>query len=223
MSEKNEITFNLVKSILFGLALPIAFCWLFFDPKNINPIIDEYRLIAEDRITTIGIITKAKSFEDYVESNEGRTIQRVSGYEFSYTFSSNKDKKIISESFTYEELPNNKQISQIPFQVNIEYLEEDPKINRIVGLNTNNKSLWDVLRKMLFLPLMLFIFCCYFAFKIIERGVNKYRIEIKELYPMKNQENRPEKQVVATKEQRLKALLKIAESQRAKKNKGKTS
>lgn len=178
MSEKNVNILILAKSILSGLAILIVFFWLtIWDSKFLNPIEKDFRLIVQKKIITNGMITKAKWFEDVVESYNDRYVN-VDGYEYSYTFSSNKGESITTESGTYGELPNDKQFSQIPFQVNIEYLEENPKINRIIGLPENNKSLWDMLRNTLLLPLIFFIICCYFAFKIIESGVIKYKKEI---------------------------------------------
>ena len=173
MSEKKEILFNLLKSILFGLLFPNVFCWFFI----CDPIEKDFRLIVQKKIVTNGIVTKAKFFEDVVESYDEEYLN-VDGYEFSYTFFSNKGESFTNESFTNGELPNDQQISQIPFQVNIEYLEENPKINRIVGLLENNESLLDILRYELVMPLLLFIFCCNIAFKIIERGVIKYKKEM---------------------------------------------
>jgi hypothetical protein len=173
MSEKKEILFNLLKSILFGLLFPTVFCWFFIW----DPIEKDFRLIVQKKIVTNGIITKAKFFEDVVGTYDEEYVN-VDGYEFSYTFFSNKGESFTNESFTNGELPNDQQISQIPFQVNIEYLEENPKINRIVGLLENNESLLDILRHELVMPLLLFIFCCYIAFKIIKRGAIKYKKEM---------------------------------------------
>lgn len=59
----------------------------------------------------------------------------------------------------------------------------DPKfLNPILeeySLISNYKDLWDLFRIKILFPLIYFIMCCYFAFKIIERGLIKYRIEIK--------------------------------------------
>lgn len=178
MSKKTEITFDLIKSILFGLVFPAFFCWLTIcDPKFLNPIERDFRLILQKKIVTNGMITKAEGFEEFVEVSDTKS-EYVDGFEYSYEFFSLDGKKITSDGFTYLELPNNKEISQIPFQVNIEYLEENPEINRIAGLRENNQNLWDMLRKTLLLPLLLFIFCGYFTFKIIQRGLLKYKKEI---------------------------------------------
>ena len=93
MLEKNVIIFNLVKSILFGLIFPAVFCWLtIWDPKFLNPIEKDFRLIFQKKIVTSGIITEAKWFEDAVESYNDKYVH-VDGYEYSYTFSSNDGKK----------------------------------------------------------------------------------------------------------------------------------
>ena len=81
MSEKKEILFNLLKSILFGLLFPTVFCWFFIW----DPIEKDFRLIVQKKIVTNGIITKAKFFEDVVESYDEEYLN-VDGYEFSYTF-----------------------------------------------------------------------------------------------------------------------------------------
>lgn len=233
MSEKTEITFNLFKSILFGLLFPAVFCWLtIWDPLFLNPIKKDLRLIFQKKIVTNGIITDAKWFEDAVESYGDKYVH-VDGYEYSYAFNSNKGEKFTSESSTYQELPNNKQISEIPFQVKIEYLEDNPKVNRIAGLPSNNESLWDMLRNTLILPLLFFTMCCYFSFLFIKPALVKYRIESKknkerlkmaEIEDFNNQtyfnEGKQEsknRQPKATPEQRKIALQKILIYQREQK------
>lgn len=176
MTEKAEIIFNLFKSILFGLLPIVGFCLLtIWDPLFLNPIEKELRLVFQQKIATKGTITKAKWFEEFVEVSDYKG-EYVNGFEYSYSFSSADGKKITSEGFTFQELPNNKQISQIPFQVNIEYVAENPKISRIV-LPYNNESFWDVFNNMLTLPLIFFIICSYFSFIFIKPAVIKYRID----------------------------------------------
>ena len=178
-SEKVEIIFKLFKSILFGLLPIVVFCWLtIWDPLFLNPIEKDLRFIFQKKNETKGIITKAEYFEEFVEvsDHEGGYVD---GYEYSYTFFALGGKKITSEGFTFQELPNKKQISQIPSQVNVEYLNENPRINRIVGLPENNESLLDVLSNMLVLPILFFAICCYISFKLIKPAVLEYRIETK--------------------------------------------
>jgi hypothetical protein len=178
MTEKVEIIFKLFKAILSGLLIMGIFCWVtILDPFFMNPIEKDLRLIFQKKIVTKGVITKAKWLEDFVEVSDTE-FKYVDGYEYSYTFASNKGENITTESFTYGELPNYKKISQIPFQVSIEYLAENPKINRII-LPYNNESFWDVFNNMLILPLMMFVLCCYFSFLFIKPAIVKYRIETK--------------------------------------------
>lgn len=49
------------------------------------------------------------------------------------------------------------------------------------SLISNYKDLWDLFRIKILFPLIYLIMCCYFAFKIIERGLIKYRIEMKQI------------------------------------------
>ena len=128
MSKKNEITFNLVISILHGLFYPIFYVWFFIvDPKFLNPILEEYSLIS------------------------------------------------------------------------------------------NYKDLWDLFRIKILFPLIYFIMCCYFAFKIIERGLIKYRIEINQTYLNGGkQENKPttednQKPMTRAEINKIKAFKKIME------------
>ena len=181
MSEKNKIIYKLFKSILIGLLFPTIFFYLFLEVNNFNPIKKEFLLITESKIRTTGLIIKAKHQENYIEMEGLRNQYEVLvlGYIYYYTFISNKGEKIITEDFIYGELPNNKNISQIPFQVNIEYLEENPKINRIAGLDSNNESLLDLLENELMLPLIFFIGSCCFTFLFVKGGIKEYIIEIK--------------------------------------------
>ena len=229
MTKKKEITFNLFKSILFGLLFPAVFCWLtIWDPLFLNPIKKDVRLIFQKKNETKGMITEAHWFEDAADSYNDKYVH-VDGYEYSYTFSSNDGKKNTVEGFTFQELPNNKHISQIPFQVNIEYLEDDPKTNRIVGLAGNNESLWDMFRNTLMLPLLFFVICCYISFRFIKPAIVKYRIETKsnkerlklaEIEDLINETflhdryKETNQQLKATPEQRKAALKKILSYQR---------
>ncbi|MWB96387.1 hypothetical protein GON26_18645 [Flavobacterium sp. GA093] len=178
MTEKQLTNFNLGKSVLLGLIFPIIFLFFFLEKTNLNPILDKCRLLTGERIIASGIIIKAKYFEDFIESNEHTKTTEVSGYEYDYVFISKKGEKIITKNYSYGQLPNNKLISEIPYKVKVEYLAESPKNNRIVDLYYN-ESFVDFLKKELFIPLLIFLFCSYAAFKIIERGVNKYNFETK--------------------------------------------
>jgi hypothetical protein len=173
------ITFNVVKSILYGLAFPMIYFWLtIFDPKFINPIIDEYRLISQEKITTTGLITNAVWFEDDVEISDSKS-QHITGYEYDYTFSSNKGEIISGTKVSFKNLPFNIKNSQLPFNIKIEYLENEPKLNKIQGLSTNYENLWDLFRRKLFIHSLLLTFCCYFAYRIIKNGITESRLTIK--------------------------------------------
>ena len=175
---KNQIRFNLIKSVLLGLIFPTVFLWLFFiDKNNIKPMVNEYRLITWKTTTTNGFITKGKAFEGFAETDDNRETY-VSGYEFNYIFYSNKGDEINSETSCYGELPGDKKLSQIPYQVSIEYLEEEPTVNHIIGLRSNNESLWDLFRRKLFFPLLIFTGCCYIALLIIKKAICKFKIEM---------------------------------------------
>jgi len=85
-------------------------------------------LISQEKIITTGLITKAIWFEDDVEISDYKSTH-VTGYEYNYTFSSNNGEIVSGVNFTYGELPFNKLISEIPYEINIEYLKDQPKIN----------------------------------------------------------------------------------------------
>lgn len=148
---------------------------VFLERNNIDPLVSRYQLITGEKVKTVGVIIKAKYFEDFIESNESTKITKVSGYEYDYIFTSKKGKKVKGSS--YGVLPNNKVISQIPYNVSVEYLVKNPKINRIAGLISDN--LFEFFKQELFIPLLIFIFCCYAALKVIERGIKKYKNDLK--------------------------------------------
>lgn len=180
MTAKQWVRYDLVKSILLALLLPgFTFWFLVLDPNFINPLKKNIEFVRQKKLQTNGIITNAEKEEDYLEHYDSRVITKIHGYAYDYTFYTNKGKKINSKVFEYGDLPDNKEINEIPFNVKIQYLENDPKNNKIVGVPYRNMTLWDIFRTELLFPFILILLFSFIAFKMIEKAIFKYKQDCK--------------------------------------------
>ena len=165
--------FDLLINIVGGVSLLVFYFWIISDGA-IQEVIDDYLIITQEKTVTKGLIIKAEEFEDIIETNEGRTVEVVNGYYYIYTFSTLNNKKIEVQGGNYGELPLKKTINDIPYEIEIEYLNEKPEINRIKGQWSNNTSLWSWFRRMILFKIVVLIVCLFISYEVIKRGIEKF-------------------------------------------------
>jgi hypothetical protein len=163
---------SLIKSIMIGVAIPTIpiFIWLV---SSFSPI-NDYLLITNST-TTNGTITKAEEFIDVAENNDGRTSEHYYYYVFDYSFNLPNGIKIESSGQEYGTLPDYlSDLSNNPYQVEVEYLSDNPKVNRIKGLDSNDTTILQWIRHKVVFGATIILFLCYWGFTIIKGGFKKY-------------------------------------------------
>jgi hypothetical protein len=166
--------FNLMKSIFYGIAIiAVYFCLL--GVRGMKEVRDEYLILTKEKIVTKGQITHAEEFEEEIERNQGRNTEIVNGYTYKYEFLTLEGKKLENLSGNYGELPLNKNLNDIPYVVEIEYIKENPKINRIIGILDNNTDIFDWFRRNVLEKLLLLLLFLFFSSYIIKAGIADYR------------------------------------------------
>ena len=121
-------------SLLAGIAIPSVYLWLWytFYPNTIN----EYLLITHKTVVANGFIVKAEQIEDYVETNNDRTIEKTINFTFEYNFTLPTGKTITSFGSEVGPLPDHLvNVETTPYPVEVEYLPNDPTINRVFSIN----------------------------------------------------------------------------------------
>jgi hypothetical protein len=166
--------FDLMKSIFYGIAIIAAYFWL-ISGEDIKEVRDEYLILTKEKVVTKGQITNAEEFEEEIEINDGRNIKIVNGYTYKYAFLTLQGKKLENNSGNYGELPLDKELNDVPYDVEIEYVIEKPEINRIKEVWSNNTNLFDWFRREVLFYLLGLLFCLFISSVIIKTGITDYR------------------------------------------------
>lgn len=181
MKDGSKLKLSLMKSVLFGLSIPVFCIWLLVDHFSNSNEIADYLLITGEKFIAKGYITNAEEFTGVVESNDGRTLDEYYSYSIEYEFITNNGVKIENKRAQCGELPLEKQLNDIPYEIEIEYLPERPFINRVKGLLSNNETLWEWFRHEILIKLFIFSICLVLTIIIVKNGVMDYRAKIKNL------------------------------------------
>ncbi len=166
---------NLAKSISFALVISLGCIYLIYDSNSLEKISNDYQLITQEKATIKGKIIEAEEFENVIESNDSRTVDIAYGYTYSYQFTLPSGVLIESEGGNYGELPAGKQLNDIPYEVDIEYLPENPQINRIKNLWSNNETLLELFRTEILLKLVVLLVCLYLSFISLKKSIRTYK------------------------------------------------
>lgn len=167
----NKTKLKVFKSILLGISIPlIAFLiWLVSSSSPINDL-----LLITKNTTAKGYIVKAQEETDVVETNDGRTSNLVYFYGYDYNFTLTNGKTINAWGSEPGELPEYLMNLETPYQVEVEYLAENPKVSRIKGMDSNDTSVLQWIRHKMVIQAIVFFFFCYWGYTIIREGVKEY-------------------------------------------------
>lgn len=172
-SEKNKSKFSYFKSIIFALALPIGAFYVWYSLSG-NPF-NEYLLITKSK-TIKGFITKAEEFEDVVETNNGNSVI-VYFYHYEYKFTLPDGNTIPGYGTEDGTLPEYlKKLENKPYPIVVEYLFNDPEINRVKGMIRGNKTVNQWIRNRVVVGIVALLFFSYIGFTIIKESRKKYVI-----------------------------------------------
>ena len=174
---ERRIKVDYIRSIITGLAIPIGclLLWYFFYPSTLN----EFLLLTHNTKVAPGQVTKAEEIEDYVETNNDRKIERTLDFNFEYTFKLPDGKLVTSFGSEVGALPDElANVKDKPFPVEVEYLRDNPETNRVKAAWTGEKSLFQWFRHKFIIGFLIFLFCCWWGFKVLKDGKKNYRMEI---------------------------------------------
>jgi hypothetical protein len=175
LGDEKRIKLSFSKSIFWGIAIPIVGIWMWF--SSYNPI-NEYKLIT-NASTANGSIIKVEQESDVVEYNNDRSAGIVYFYYYEFTFGLPNGKTIQGWGKENGEIPSFlRDVENIPYQVIVEYLSDNPRINRVKGMESVNNTLAAWYRYTILPGIIVLLLCCYFGFKIIMGGLKKYRMEL---------------------------------------------
>jgi hypothetical protein len=157
-------------SILLGIGILAFYLWVIIGP-DIKVITDEYKLITGKKALVAGKIVEAEKIEEEVEKDAKGQIEMVQGYSYKYTFRTINNKEISAHGWNYGELPLDKSLDDIPYDIKVEYLVDNPSIYRINGLWSDNTSLFAWFRRLVLFRLLGFLFFIFIVYTIIRRAV----------------------------------------------------
>jgi hypothetical protein len=179
ISEKKRIQVKLVRSISIGLAIPVLGLWMWFSSYN-NPF-NEFKLITNSR-TAVGYINKAGQTSDIVEYNNDRSSKEVYSYNYEFSFHDSNGRAFIGFGTENGFIPEYLDDLDIrPYQVVVEYLPDDPKVNRVRGMPSSRKTIYEWLRFPIFIGVLVFLICIIIAIPIIKGGIKDYQNDLIDL------------------------------------------
>jgi hypothetical protein len=167
---------KLTVSILTSLGILALCLWLLLG-SDLQSIKDEYRLIVGDKAKVTGRIIKAEEFQDYAKELERGITREVSGYLYTFAFQPRGHDVIEVDGWNYGELPLDKGLGDIPYEVQVEYLVDDPALCRIIGLWSNHLSVGEWFKHHILFKLLGLLFCIYICYRLVQSGIVQYRLE----------------------------------------------
>jgi len=183
ISEKKRIQVNLIRSVSIGLAIPIVGVWLWYSSYN-NPF-NELKLIINSK-AAVGYINKAEQTSDIVEYNNDRSSKEVYSYYYEFSFYDTNGRAFTGfgteNGFIPEYLED---LNSRPYQVIVEYLPDDPGVNRVRGMPSSRKTIYEWLRYPILIGVIVFSVCISIAIPIIKGGFKDYQIDLIRLKRLK--------------------------------------
>ncbi|MEI8203823.1 MAG: DUF6804 family protein [Bacteroidota bacterium] len=178
LSHKSKNIFILIKNCFWGVLAIIAAIWFVTYIEKVN-LYNEYLLVTEG-VTTKGYIINAKEYEEEVEIPEahGGGTTSITNIFYNYVFTTQSGKTINDGSSELEGIQEFKGTA-IPIQV--EYLIENPKINRVKDANGQCKTITEFLWRRIGLGILMLIMFSSFGFYLIIKAIKDYLIENKKI------------------------------------------
>ena len=175
MNSKRNISIDLIKGCIIGLLIIVAAFWFMSYMMEINPY-HEFLLITKSE-TANGFITHSEEIEDVVEQ-EGRSSRQVFDVYYDYTFTTKKEEIIKGHSSDRStESGYLSEANEKPIPIEVEYLPNKPKINRIKGMTGQATTIADFFLRRVGLGLLLLLLFCSVGFIFIKNAIKKYTVE----------------------------------------------
>jgi hypothetical protein len=170
--ENNKI---LKKSILFVLAALLFNCWLIWDSKE-NLIFD-YNFISKEKSKVLASVYSVKKLEveeEKTKSDFTKTIQH-NAFEYYYKFNF-KQNQFTGKDYSFIELQNKTAVNNTPFNVEVEFINEDPKKNRIKEFSLINNNL-DFFKEYFMFNLFIMLFVIVATVGYYHKEQKKHQIK----------------------------------------------
>ena len=170
-SLKHKPLFNLIKNCFWGVvAISVAF-WIVSYAMKVNPY-HEYLLITKG-ITANGFITKAEEYEDEVDipDAQGGGSEAVTKVYYEYDFTTEAGKIINGRS---SELEGIQDFKGKPIPIQVEYLKDNPDINRVKDATSQCKTIGEFIWRRICLGTLLLLMFSAFGLYMIRRGIKDY-------------------------------------------------
>ncbi|MBI2283276.1 MAG: DUF3592 domain-containing protein [Bacteroidetes bacterium] len=173
---KKSIYFTLVKRLLLGVAIILASVWFLLYQTG-NPY-HEYLLITQSNKAK-GQITYSEENSDVVEQYD-RYSREVFDVYYEYNFKTPDGIEIKDKGVQTEPKPGFLQnAKKEPIVIEVEYVPSNPKINRIVGMNSQATTIKEFIFRRFGLGLILLILFSSIGFVIISNAVKDFKTQNK--------------------------------------------
>lgn len=173
---KSGIRFELLKSMLIGIAaLIIGF--YFWRQAARNPI-NEFRLITRGKEVR-GYVTSAEETSDIVEYNDGRSTGVAYEFYYKYFFILPDGRKIEDSAVSAGRLPTElSSLDEARHGINVEYVPNNPSINRIKKYSTGATTLWEWIWRKVALGGLLLAGCLSIGVIVVKAAIKKYKTDM---------------------------------------------
>jgi hypothetical protein len=178
LSPKGKLIYNLIKNCFWGVIASIVAVWFVGYSIKVNPYY-EYMLITKSKVTN-GFIIRIEEYEDEVDvpDSQGGGSEPVTVDNYEYTFST-QDGKVINNWSS--DLGYIKNFTGRPLLIQVEYLPDNPEINRVKDETSQCKTLGEFVWSRLVLGMLLLLMFLSIGFTLIKNGIKEYLAENKKL------------------------------------------
>lgn len=160
MRNKNP-KYNLIQNIGLGIAILAVYFWWLFDSNAFTEAREGYLMLTKEKITVSGQFVDTEKFD--MDEGGGEIAD---GYGYKYSFLTQDGRTIEDTGWNYGELPNN---------IEIEYISDNPNISRIKGLRKNDNNFTDWVQHQLLWKLLGLSICIFFSYRIIKGGIGEWK------------------------------------------------
>jgi len=159
---KGFVVWNIITIIIISL------WYTSYDPIN------DFKLITNSKVVN-GYITESKQSSEIVEINDGRSTREEFTFTYNYEFVSEDGISYkSSEEVKGKEPEEFYDLESNPLQVNVNYLESNPKKSRVFKYTTDNISIYDFFRYTILIGLIILTVWGFITYKyFIKKNENE--------------------------------------------------
>ena len=176
LSPKGKPIYKLVLTYLYSVLGIIGIYWFITTGIRVNPF-HEYLLITQSKVAN-GFITDYNEYQDmvFIPDSQGGGTEDVTDSEYKYEFTTENGKKIAEWS---EDVIINQDFTGNPIPIKVEYLPNNPEINRVKDGTNQCKTLKEFIWERLVLDLTIFLFLVALIVSESFKATRKYLNESK--------------------------------------------